>query len=163
MSVLQLSRPLLMRPWVPQLEGVAVRHYAGQRDVAVWLGLRQRAFARQPVGVGSWDEGDFAREFLSKPWWRPDSMWFATAEDDQAVGTVTLAQRGEGAAAKPVVHWLAVLPTYRRRGIGRLLMSTLEAEVWDAGGRQVWLETHAKWREAAELYAALGYQPVDHP
>ena len=34
-------------------------------------------------------------------------------------------------------------------------MATLEAAVWDAGQRQVWLETHTQWREAVRLYQAL--------
>jgi GNAT superfamily N-acetyltransferase len=112
--------------------------------------------------VGDWDEADFRREFLNKPWWSPKRMWFAEGQGSESpiVGTVTLAVRGEGPHAKPVVHWLAVLPGYRRRGIGRLLMATLEAAVWDAGGRQVWLETHSAWAEAARLYAALGYKAL---
>ena len=54
-----------------------MRHYQGPEDVAVWLDLRRRAFARQRVGVRDWDASDFEREFLEKSWWRPDAMWFA--------------------------------------------------------------------------------------
>ena len=76
------------------------------------------------------------------------------------VGSVTLARRGDPPHDKPVVHWLLVLPGYRRRGIGQLLTATLEAAVWDAGGRQVWLETHAGWADAVRLYTRLGYRPA---
>jgi GNAT superfamily N-acetyltransferase len=55
------------------------------------------------------------------------------------------------------VHWLAVLPGWRRRGVGRYLMSVLEARAWELGYREVWLETHAAWAEAVRLYQALGY------
>ena len=60
--------------------------------------------------------------------------------------------------ARPVVHWLAVLPGWRRRGIGRLLLSRLHQDCWDAGYRQVWLETHAAWQAAVRLYRELGYR-----
>jgi mycothiol synthase len=162
-SVRQLTRKLTSRPEPRAVEGVRLRHFAGPTDIAVWLELRNRAFARQKLGVGSWSIADFEREFLAKPWWRPERMWFAqTAEDrSMVVGTVTLARRGLEPQDKPVVHWLAVLPRYRGRGIGGLLMDTLEAVVWDAGERQVWLETHEAWTEAGRLYAGRGYVEVD--
>ena len=64
-------------------------------------------------------------------------------------------------AGKPVIHWLAVVPGFRRRGLGRLLVRTVESTMWKQGERQIWLETHSGWREAAQLYAALGYTTVD--
>ncbi|MGD9723959.1 MAG: GNAT family N-acetyltransferase [Pirellulales bacterium] len=163
--VLQLTRQLYQRPETPAVDGVRLRHYAGPADVETWLALRRQAFARQRVSLGDWDAADFAREFLEKPWWRPECMWFAEARGalslgPRTVGTVTLARRGDPPRDRPVVHWLAVLPGYRRRGVGRLLMAALEAAVWDAGERQVWLETHSAWAEASRLYGALGYTPV---
>jgi len=92
-------------------------------------------------------------------------MWLAEAQPllmpTTLVGAVTLAQRSAPTGDKPVVHWLCVLPGYRRRGVGRLLLAALEAAVWDAGGRQIWLETHTAWVEALQLYQALGYEPVE--
>ncbi len=161
---MQLTRKLIERPRVPALDTVGVRAYQGQPDIEAWLDLRRRAFARQPLGVRDWDASDFQREFIEKPWWRPEAMWFAETQTlllpAKPIGTVTLAYRGDLPQAKPVVHWLAVLPSQRRRGIGGLLMATLEAAVWDAGGRQVWLETHGQWAEAVRLYEALGYEPA---
>ena len=164
-AVLQLTRRLDARPVSPAVSGVRLRHFAGTADVEIWLDLRRRSFARQKLGVRDWDASDFAREFLDKDWWHAEAMRFAELQrlplaPYSAVGTVTLARRGNAADAKPVVHWLAVLPGYRGRGIGRLLMTTLEAAVWDAGGRQVWLETHSQWAEAARLYQVLGYRPA---
>jgi GNAT superfamily N-acetyltransferase len=163
--ILQLTRKLTERPLVGDVGGIRLRHYAGPGDIEPWLELRRRAFARQKVGIGNWDAADFEREFLSKLWWRSECMWLAEAEPllfaGSVVGTVTLARRGAGPQAKPVVHWLCVLPGHRRRGIGRLLLATLEAAAWDAGERQIWLETHAAWREAIELYRSRGYEPAE--
>jgi GNAT superfamily N-acetyltransferase len=163
-SVLQLTHCLTQRPAAPPIADVRLRHYDGPRDIPIWLDLRRRAFARQKLGVRDWDAGDFEHELLNKSWWHPRAMWFAETQSlllpAAAVGTVTLAWRGDPPDAKPVVHWLAVLPGFRRRGVARLLVSALEAAVWDAGGRQVWLETHVNWVEAARLYHSLGYEPV---
>ena len=163
-SVLQLTKPLDRRPLIPEVEGIWLRNFSNLADIEEWLDLRRRAFAKQKLGIGDWNAADFRREFLDKPWWRPKAMWFAEASlllmPPTVVGTVTLAERTGQDEAKPVVHWLAVLPSYRRRGIGRLLMATLEGAVWDRGGRQIWLETHIAWAEAKQLYEALGYRPV---
>jgi GNAT superfamily N-acetyltransferase len=159
MNILQLRHRLFAAPSLEVPSAFTLRTFADPADVAVWLDLRHRAFARARVGVRQWDEADFEREFLSKPWWRPEHLWFAEA-DGAPVGTVTLALRGEGDAAVPVVHWLAVLPAWRRRGVGRMLMSVLEARAWELGYRDVWLETHAAWVDAVRLYRAMGYQAV---
>ncbi len=165
--ILQLTKRLVAPPVAPEVPGVTLRHYAGRPDVREWLELRRRAFARQKVGIGDWDEADFQREFLAKSWWRPEAMWLAEAQPllmpARVVGSVTLARRGEPPGDKPVVHWLAVLPSFRRRGVGRLLVATLEAAVWNAGERQIWLETHTAWAEAKQLYESLGYRPVEPP
>ncbi len=163
--VLQLSRKLESRPAVPDVPQVELRHYTGPPDVELWLDLRRRAFAKQRVGVGDWNAADFAREFLEKPWWQPQAMWFAETpagmlRPASPVGTITLARRGEAPHDKPVVHWLAVLPRHRRSGVGRLLMAVAEQAAWDAGHRQVWLETHSGWTAAVKFYKALGYEPV---
>jgi len=163
--ILQLTRQLTARPDIPSVAGVTLRKYRGSADIDVWLEIRRQAFAREKLGVGRWDRGDFEREFLYKDWWRPGSMWFAELEpvpDAIALptGTVTLARRGTVPESKPVVHWLAVVPSARRRGIGRLLMATLEAACWDRGERRVWLETHADWSRGVAFYQALGYEPA---
>ena len=163
-SVLHLTRLLSQEPELVSVEGVRLRHFGDPQDAEIWLELRHKAFARQKVGVRRWDASDFAAEFLSRPWWRPEHLWFAHAEVGWSrrpldVGTVTLALRGTGPSAKPVVHWLAVLPEWRRRGIGRLLMSALERTAWHEGHRQIWLETHVAWDSAVALYEQLGYRP----
>ena len=165
-TVLQLARCLESRPSIPKSFGVALRNFSQAEspdDIDRWLELRRQAFDGERLGVRHWDRDDFEREMLSKDWWRADWTWLAeTASGNEAperlVGAVTLAMRGAGEAAGPVVHWLIVRPQSRRRGVGRLLMATLEAECWDHGFRQVRLETHLRWRRAVQFYERLGYR-----
>jgi GNAT superfamily N-acetyltransferase len=165
-TVVQRKRVLAERPAAIELPGIRLRTFAGERDIQQWLVLRERSFARQKLGVRQWVEADFAREFLDKPWWRADWMWFAEVanaidaswSDLSCIGTVTMAIRESATNTTPVVHWLCVVPGWRRRGVGRLLISALERAAWDAGFREIALETHEAWREAAALYDALGYK-----
>ena len=163
-NVLHLSRELEVPPVRLTLPQINVRNYVGPDDIERWLNLRHRAFARQPVGVRQWSHDDFLAEFTDRWWWRPDWMWLAEfaptdSAEPQLIGTVALAMRGEPDNARPVVHWLMVLPGFRRRGIGRLLMDHLEHAAWEAGHRRIWLETHAAWEAAAKFYEARGYRP----
>lgn len=183
-SVLQLVHPLERSPDVVNPAGIRLRTFEGVADVEAWLALRRRAFARERLGVTEWSAIDFEREMLSKWWWRPEHFWLAETGDAETrdaspsglpssglqsiggavprlVGSVILARRGPAENSRPVAHWLAVLPEFRRHGVGRLLISALERACWDAGEREVWLETHAAWRAAAGFYQSLGYRPLD--
>ena len=165
-TVLQFARQLETRPPQVEVPGVSLRNFSrvdAERDMDRWLELRNQAFARERLGIRRWDRDDFEREMLLKDWWRADWTWLAetasgTEAPERLVGAVTLAMRGAGEAAVPVVHWLIVRPQSRRRGVGRLLMAALEAECWDHGFRQVRLETHVRWRRAVQFYERLGYR-----
>ena len=163
-AVVQLVKHLAEEPQTRAVDGIRLRHFAGPEDIAPWLRLRHRAFGRLSVGVRAWSVDDFHQEFTAKPWWRPDRMWLAESAADatpnELIGTATLALRGVGPEAKPVVHWLAVLPSWRRRGVATLLMNAVETSAWKDGHREIWLETHAAWAAAASFYDARGYRTV---
>jgi N-acetylglutamate synthase-like GNAT family acetyltransferase len=78
------------------------------------------------------------------------AMWGAY-DDDALVGTVTLGTLH----GLNVVSWLAVDEAYRGRGLGRLLLGELEAEVLRRGIREVW----APVREP-EFFRAWGYEEI---
>jgi GNAT superfamily N-acetyltransferase len=109
-----------------------------------------------------WTLADFSAEMTGKAWWREDRMWLATwdGSQDLLVGSVTMAVREGRARSVPVVHWLLVDPAWRRRGVGRLLMSNLERAAWDDGWREMQLETHSSWSAAVAFYQSIGYSSV---
>ena len=159
-SVRQLTIQIRERPQCLPPAGVSLRHYRGEQDIEQWLAIRHAAFAKQRFGVRQWTAADFQAEFLDKWWWRPERMWFAEATQGGGrgcVGAVTMAFRGERVTATPVVHWLAVLPAWRRQGVASCLMDAVEQACWDAGHRRIDLETHAGWTAAVEFYRARGY------
>ena len=176
-SIVRMIRNLEDRPVVQRVPGVELRPFRDEGDIDRWLEIRHKAFSRQRLGVRSWTRADFRREFLDKPWWQPEMMWFAEApmlrgtappgeHDRRSVGTVALTLREAGSGAVTdhqkiclAIHWLAVLPGWRRRGIGRLLVQSAERRCWELGYRRIGLETHRAWREAVALYEQLGYRP----
>jgi GNAT superfamily N-acetyltransferase len=160
-AVLHFRRQLFRPPDVADVPGICVRSFSAPDDVAAWLALRNSAMADQVPRVRPWSESDFFSEMQSKPWWRPERTWLAIPLETSApIGAVTLALREGADSTIPVVHWLLVDPAWRRRGIGRLLVSHLELAAWDDGWREVELETHANWTPAVAFYQSIGYAPV---
>lgn len=152
-----MRKLLTTEPVLLTVAGVAFRTFQGTDDIEPWVALRERAFGNERISIRCWHYTHFQEEFLAKSWWRPEHLWLAF-DDEQLVGAVTLAQRGAGAAARPAVHWLMVHPAHRRRGIAAALMSNLERAVWEAGQREIVLETHAAWTRAAAFYLRNGYE-----
>jgi GNAT superfamily N-acetyltransferase len=158
-SVLHLRKKFERPPALLAAPGVRIRSIAVPIDISAWLALRERATANLLPAVRQWSHEDFLAEMVRHTWWRPDWTWLAI-DDTEIVGAVTLAERHGRQASTPVIRWLLVDPTHRRRGIGRALVSHLEQAAWDAGWRDVQLETHAGWSEAVAFYHSIGYSPL---
>jgi len=58
------------------------------------------------------------------------------------------------------IQTIAVAPSARRHGLGRLLMETLLAEARVRGSRQVFLEVRADNPNARALYDSLGFEQI---
>jgi GNAT superfamily N-acetyltransferase len=158
--VIHLSKVLVGFPCVVEVRGVNIRQMAVPDDVPHWLALREQAVADLMPAPRPWLHADYAAEIFDKPWWHAKWNWVATNDAGEVVGAVTLAIREGEAGRAAVVHWLLVDPAWRRRGIGRVLMSHLEQAAWEAGYREVQLETHADWASAVAFYQSMGYAPV---
>ena len=162
LSVLHFRRQLVGPPVVADVAGILVRNFVVPDDIGPWLVLRDRAMVDERPRARAWSESDFRSEMINKPWWRADRCWVAVDRDRTTdfVGSVTLAIRESDRSKVPVVHWLVVDPEWRRRGVGRLLMSHLELAAWEDGWREIELETHVGWAAAVALYHSMGYAPV---
>jgi GNAT superfamily N-acetyltransferase len=81
------------------------------------------------------------------------------AEGPGAAGPVGLAAL-VAAGARHSLAWLLVAPADRRRGVARALVGTALAAAREAGAREVWVETHARWAAAVATWNALGFDPA---
>ncbi|HYL01074.1 MAG TPA: GNAT family N-acetyltransferase [Steroidobacteraceae bacterium] len=101
-----------------------------------------------------------------RPAWGPQRIgWYVrhaesvvlTARSDRTIAGFAIMRYGEAAAH---LNLLAVDPAYRRRGIGRRLVTWLEETALTAGAYLVGLELRAQNLEAQDFYRALGYREV---
>lgn len=165
-NLLRLQKRLESGTTPIHVPGVSVRTFNGPDDVERWLTLRSAAFAEFDSAGRPWTTADFHREFTGKPWWRPERMWFASEASreperpESVCGTIALARTGRPPYDHACVAWLMVAPAYRKRGIARALLATLETSAWEAGERTLMLETHAAWTAAVQLYESAGYRRI---
>ena len=82
-----------------------------------------------------------------------------TVSEDQAaiVGVIVLNTDDEGF----FIDKVAVHPSYRGRGVGRVLLRFAEDEARRAGFDSIYLYTHEKMTENIELYSRIGYEEYD--
>ena len=76
--------------------------------------------------------------------------------NDEHVGLVNLGLRGRDAW----IGGLGVVPSERRRGVGRLLMEVVHEQARARGVERIWLEVIVENTEAVALYEQLGYEHV---
>jgi ribosomal protein S18 acetylase RimI-like enzyme len=102
---------------------------------------------------------DFESEYASLPgkYARPEGVVLLAWASDEAVGIV---------AYRPFerriceMKRLYVLPRFRGRGLGRLLVEELVRDARSHSYRRMVLDTLPSMRPAQALYSAMGFQPV---
>jgi ribosomal protein S18 acetylase RimI-like enzyme len=86
-----------------------------------------------------------------------DARVTVAERDGAMVGVIVLNVTGEGF----VIENVAVAPTERGRGLGRILLELAEDEAQHAGFTSVYLYTHEKMTENQALYSRIGYVEYD--
>jgi len=113
------------------------------------------------VAVLLWEEAD-----LTRPWndaeadflravEGPSSAVLGLHHDGILIGTVMVGIDGH----RGWVYYLAVKPRYRRRGLGRQLMSGAETWLRQRGAPKVQFMVRSESAEVIDFYTHLGYIP----
>jgi len=58
------------------------------------------------------------------------------------------------------VHWMAILPEYQGRGLGKVLLTTICRRLSDLGHKQAYLHTSVARIPALKLYLRFGFEPA---
>ncbi|MGZ5791397.1 MAG: GNAT family N-acetyltransferase [Croceibacterium sp.] len=137
---------------------VALADYADPRDAADLVMLLD-AYARDPMGGGEalgWETREAIVPGLAAT---AGAFSLIARLDAKPVGLANCFTGFSTFAAQPLinVHDLAVLPGYRRRGVGGALLRAVEAEAVRRGASKVTLEVLSGNERAKSLYLALGY------
>lgn len=75
------------------------------------------------------------------------------------VGETWFSMREKGGVVQSWIHWLWIDPPYRRRGLARQVLNTIEQEAAKAGATRIGLYVLSENEGAVALYSAFGFLP----
>lgn len=117
------------------------------------------AYAMDPMGNGGPLPGDVKNALIPGLKKQPTTLIFLAYLNDEAVGIAVCFVGFSTFAARPLIniHDLAVLPNHRGRGVGRLLLASVEGRAREMDCSKVTLEVLENNRRAMEVYHAAGF------
>ena len=137
---------------------VALADYANDRDAADLLALLD-AYARDPMGGGSPLNDQTRERLIAALNATPGAFSLIARIGDEAVGLVNCFTGFSTFAAAPLinVHDFVVVSGHRGRGIGKVLLTAVEAEASSREACKITLEVLSGNAPAKALYAACGF------
>jgi ribosomal protein S18 acetylase RimI-like enzyme len=117
------------------------------------------AYARDPMGDGRDLPGGVCDRLISGLQQHPTTLILLAFDDATAVGIAVCFIGFSTFMARPLIniHDLAVIPDYRGRGIGRLLLEGVEAKGRELGCCKLTLEVREDNHRAQRLYQRFGF------
>ena len=119
----------------------------------------EEAYALDPFGNSGPLDDDVRNRLVEGLRAHPTTVILLAYDGSQPVGIATCFRAFSTFAARPILnlHDLAVIPTYRGRGVGRQLLSAVEAKARALGCAGVTLEVLEGNTVARKLYAEMGF------
>src|SRR5436190_1714975 len=101
----------------------------------------------------------FASEF-AEPALLPQRQFYVLASDGRPIGTATAWFKDLEGKRIGRVHWVAVLPEFQRRGLGKALLSFCCRRLGELGHDRAMLSTSSARLPAIRLYLKFGFEPL---
>ena len=155
---IRMWRDLEDLPPVSLPEGYAIRTYR-EGDAAHLMRIKNAAFAGERAGSRAWTVEDVRKEYTDAPQFQPERVFFAVC-GEEPVGTTTAWTWTHEGREVGLIHWVAVTPEHRGRGLGEALNVRALRHMKDMGHREAILNTNAALQSAVRLYHRLGFRDV---
>ena len=122
-------------------------------EEAAWVHMMNACFKAEQL---NWSVEDFRRQFMEHPIFDFGRV-FVVLHGDCLVGTASAWEADFGEGAVGLIHWVGVVPDFRRRGLGITLSVRALEELAARGYPDAWLNTSRKRAAAVHLYERLGF------
>jgi GNAT superfamily N-acetyltransferase len=121
------------------------------------------AYASDPMGGGRPLEDDVRERLVPALREHPTTLILLAYDGARPVGIATCFRGFSTFAARPLLnlHDLAVVPEYRGKGVGRMLLTAVEEKARALGCTKVTLEV-LEANPARKLYEAMGYASPEY-
>ena len=135
--------------------GFSLRWYK-PGDESAWFGIQKQADRYNPI-TPEWFEGEFG--FDREPLRQRQCYVLNDQGEATGTGTAWFDDDFEGARVGRI-HWIAVVPEYQRRGLGKAIMTQLCQRLNEFGHTRSYLITSTGRIPAIKLYLRFGFQPL---
>ena len=146
-----------MTEMIPRIEVLeADLHRREHQDALIQL---LNAYAADPMGDGKPLAEEVRHALIPGLQQHPTTVVFLAFRQEKPIGIATCFGGFSTFAARRTIQIsdLFVLPAFRRQGIGRLLLETVEHRARDTGCCKITLEVQENNEKAGRLYAAIGF------
>jgi mycothiol synthase len=128
-------------------------------DEEAWARLLNAAFATEDREPVSMEPASFEKEYPLTSGCDRSWIFFAEQLEDGALVGTTAAWEAELEGKRMgLIHWVAVAPDHRGRGLGEALMAAALHAMRDRGHTQAFLNTDVVLRSAVRLYERVGFK-----
>jgi mycothiol synthase len=155
---LRMWRNLNDLPEVEVPSGYSLRSFESG-DEGGFVEVKNAAFSGEHAGGRDWTVADFEKEYLRSPLFRAERIFFAVC-DGELVGTTTAWTAEFEGREVGLIHWVAVVPEHRGKGLGWLLNVQALHKLKEMGYEECVLSTNESLSSAVRLYGRLGFQIV---
>ena len=113
--------------------------------------------------VALWQQGGLRRSWndphldIARKQAASDGLFLVAEMDGEVVGTLMAGYDGHRGS----INYVGVLPSHRKIGIGRALMSEAERRLLERGCPKINLQIRTENLEAVEFYRRLGYETFE--
>jgi mycothiol synthase len=158
---LRLDRDGVRMEWhpcpLPEVElpdGYELRSFR-EGDELAWSDLINRAYSTTPNKT-EYTPQKVRENWTSTPCFMPDGSFFVTHGDD-LVGCFMAWREVDAGPRRGRLHWLAVDPDHRRRGIAKYLTVKVIEHLQERGLDSIFLDTGYNLPVAMAMYRKLGF------
>jgi mycothiol synthase len=157
---MRMIRSLSHLPPVVVPAGYRLRPYR-VGDEEAWVHLLNAAFATEEKKSTPMERASFEKEYpLSGGCDRNWILFAERIEDGALVGTTTAWEADLEGKRMGLVHWVAVEPAHRGRGLGDALLAAALHAMRARGHTEAFLNTDVVLRAAVRLYERMGFERV---
>lgn len=155
---LRMWRELKDLPDASAPAGYRIRTYQSGDDTA-FVRIKNAAFMSENAGGRAWTAADFKKEYLDSPYFEPKRVLFAVF-GDAPVGTTTAWTATYRGREVGLIHWVAVVPEHRSKGLGWVLNVNALHKLRALGYGEATLNTSETLESAVRLYRRLGFEVI---
>ncbi len=155
---LKMWRELNDLPVARTPAGYRIRTYETGDDTT-FVRIKNAAFMSENAGGRAWTSADFEKEYLDSPYFDPKRVLFAIC-GDEPVGTTTAWTATNQGRDVGLIHWVAVVPEHRSKGLGWVLNVRALHKLRALGYGEAILNTSETLESAVRLYRRLGFEVI---